>query len=528
MFAARSVRFMEGDATPSGVRLAELVAALSLATDLGLGQPQEHVLRQTLIARRVADAAGFEDWQRSAVFYVSLLAWVGCISDSHELARWFGDDRQFRADSYQVDMAGSPLKRFVLGHVGLGSPPLRRLTMIGRFLTAGVGPAPLMAAHCETTAAFADRLQLDGDVRGALRQAFERWDGRGVPGTHAGSSIDPVMRVVHIADAAEVFHRLEGIDGAVAMVRSRRGTEFDPHLVDVFCDNATSVLGDLDELDVWDEVVRGDDALATELTEAELTLALQAFGDYADLKCPAWLGHSRGVADLARSAAGHLDLPTSDVTLIERAALVHDLGSLGISTGVWDKTARLAVADQERMRTHAYLTERVLARSPKLAEIGAVAGLHHERLDGSGYPKGVTADALPVTARLVAVADVYHALTEDRPHRRACTPVDAAAVVRQEVRDGRLDTDAARAVLTAAGHRVRKRPSLPAGLTAREVEVLVLLARGRTNKEIASALSVTPKTVGTHVEHVYSKLQVSTRGAAAMFAMRHGLVGSEG
>src|SRR2546430_1729231 len=184
----------------SGVRMAELVAALSLATDLGLGLPEEHVLRQTVIARRLGAMAGLSDRQQSVVFYTSLLAWVGCVSDSHEMARWFGDDRQFRADSYEIDKAGLPMMRFMFTHVGRGSSPVRRLTTIGRFLAGGLsGAAGSMLGHCQTTGDIANRLGLDPEVCRALSHAFERWDGKGVPGRCRGEQVDPVMRVGQIA-----------------------------------------------------------------------------------------------------------------------------------------------------------------------------------------------------------------------------------------------------------------------------------------------------------------------------------------
>jgi HD-GYP domain-containing protein (c-di-GMP phosphodiesterase class II) len=509
------------------VRLAELVAALSMATDLGLGQPQEHVLRQTVIARRLAAAAGLPDDRQAAVFYVSLLAWVGCISDSHELAAWFGDDQQLRADSYEVDRSGAAMLRFALGHVGEGSGPVRRLTMIGRFLAGGPDRAARsMLGHCQTTGDVADRLGLGAEVGGALQQAFERWDGKGTPGRCAGEQIDPAMRVVQIADDVEVFHRVGGTGAAAEMLRSRRGTEFDPALVDLFCSRAAELLDGLDEVDAWDAVISGDGNLGPELSETALTTVLRVFADYADLKSPSWLGHSAGVAALAAGAAGLLGLPPGEVALVERAGLVHDLGATGVSAGVWDKPGPLSASDHERVRIHPYLTERTLARPARLADIGALAALHHERLDGSGYPRGLRGDALSLSARLVAVADVYHALCEARPHRPALSASDAAAVLRDEAATGRLDGEAANAVLAAAGHRVRHRPTLPRDLTPREAEVLVLLARGLSNKEMAERLSVSARTVGSHVEHVYAKIGVSTRGAAAMFAMRHGLADS--
>jgi HD-GYP domain-containing protein (c-di-GMP phosphodiesterase class II) len=516
---------MDAGDRPSGVRLAELVAALSLATDLGLGQPQEHVLRQTVIARRLAATAGLPSEQQTAVFYVSLLAWVGCVSDSHELAAWFGNDLRLRADSYKVDKAGLPRVRFALDHVGEGSGSVRRLTMIGRFLTGGPGRvARSMLGHCQTTGDIAGRLGLDDRVCRALQHAFERWDGKGVPGLCGGEQIDPAMRVVQIADDAEVYHRAYGAEAASEMLRSRRASEFDPALVDLFCGRAVELLDGLDDVDAWDAVISADRDLGPELSETALTNALRVFGDYADLKSPSWLGHSAGVAALAAGAAARLGLPAGEVTLVERAALVHDLGAIGVSTGVWDKPGPLSAADKERIRMHPYLTERTLARPARLAEIGALAAQHHEKIDGSGYPHGIHGDDLSLPARVIAAADAYHAMCEDRPNRVALSTPDAASALRDEVAAGRLDGDAANAVLAAAGHRVRRRPALPGGLTRREAEILVLMARGLSNKEMAERLSVSVRTVRSHVEHVYAKIGVSARGAAAMFAMRHGLV----
>ena len=239
-----------------GVRVAELIGALSLATDLGLGQPQEHVLRQTMIARRLAAAAGCSEDDQDTVFYVSLLAWVGCISDSHELAKWFGDDIALRSDSYDIDKAGLPLVRFMVGHIGTDAPALRRLTILGRFLASGRSQAARsFVAHCQTTADIADRLGLSESVRVALGHSFERWDGMGAPDGLRGDQIDLAMRIVHIADDAEVHQRLHGIQRATEMVRSRRGTEFDPALVDVLTDHADEIFDGLDDVDAWDRVL---------------------------------------------------------------------------------------------------------------------------------------------------------------------------------------------------------------------------------------------------------------------------------
>jgi HD-GYP domain-containing protein (c-di-GMP phosphodiesterase class II) len=507
------------------VRLAELVAALSLATDLGLGQPQEHIIRQTLIAMRMADLEGLSDDERAAIFYVSLLAWVGCVADAHEMGKWFGDDRKVRADSYLVDMTGLPMMRFMIGHVASGSPPIQRLTMIGRFLAGGSTEVKLsMAAHCEASGDLSLRLGLGPEVRDPLQQAFERWDGKGSPAKLAGWEIARIMRIVHVANDVEALHRIGGVDAAVEMLRSRRGTEFDPELVDHFCAHADELLASIDQLDGWDALIGGHSELGRELSGEELDHALEAFADYADVKSPFRLGHSRAVAQLAATAAATVGLPADDVTLVRRATLVSDVGAIGVSAGILDKAGPLTEAERERIRTHPYLTARTFSKPTMLASIGQLAAKHHERMDGSGYPSGLTGESLPMTARVMAAADVYQALLEPRPNRPARSPDEARQILAAEVTEGRLDGDAVQAVLDAAGHRVRRQAAYPSGLTAREVEVLVLLSRAMSRKEIARELTISVKTVGNHEEHIYAKLGVRSRGAAAMYAMRHGLV----
>jgi HD-GYP domain-containing protein (c-di-GMP phosphodiesterase class II) len=508
-----------------GVRLAELVAALSLPVDLGLGQPMEHNLRQTLIALRLAETEGLSRDERAAIYYVSLLSWVGCVVDSHQVGAWFGDESALAADAYRVDRAGLPAVLFVARRLGAGRSPLRRLSLLGEFVvTGGRSIEKATQAQCEATGELADRLGFGPAVREPLLQAFERFDGKGSPGQLGGERLAPAIRIVQLADVAEVFHRLGGVEAAVAVARARRGTQFDPGLVDRFCGDAADVLGGLAAVGSWKAVIDAEPQLGRVVSGAELDAVLEALGDFADLKSPCTLGHARGVAELVTEAARRLGLPAGDVVVLRRAALVHHLGNIGIPSSIWDNPHALSDAERERLRTHPYLAERTLSHSPALAGIGVMAGLHHERLDGSGYPRGLAGAAIPMTARVLAAADVYHALTEPRPHRPAQPAAEAEQRLRAEVGAGRLDGDAVGAVLAAAGHRVRRRTELPHGLTAREVEVLVLLARGYSNPRIAERLGVSRKTVGAHLEHIYTKLGVSTRTEAALFAMRHGLL----
>jgi HD-GYP domain-containing protein (c-di-GMP phosphodiesterase class II) len=511
------------------VRLAESIAALSLATDLGLGLPMEHVLRQCVVALTLGERLGLEESERSAVYYVALLAWVGCHADSYEQARWFGDDISARAATYGTDMSPSGRVRFAGRQVGAGLPPLRRARTAIEFAATGREALESMhSTHCLLAGELAERLDLGEPVRDALLQMFERWDGKGQPDGLVGTEIARPARLVQLADVVEVYHRTGGVDAAVAVARERRGTQFDPALVDVFCSDPEGVLAPQDAATSWDAVIEAQPGLRRKLGDAELDAALEAFADFADLKSPYTLGHSRGVADLAAAAGPAYGIPDGELRTLRRAALVHDLGRLGISNTIWDKPGALTPAECERVRLHPYLTERVLSASGALAALGALAAQHHERLDGSGYPRGLTGQMLSPCARLLAAADVYHALREPRPHRPACSPEEAARELRAEVRAGRLDGAAADAVLAAAGHRVGRRRRHASDLTPREVEVLCLVARGLPNKEIARRLSIAPKTVGNHVDHVYRKIGVSSRAAAALFATEHGLLAEHG
>jgi HD-GYP domain-containing protein (c-di-GMP phosphodiesterase class II) len=255
--------------------------------------------------------------------------------------------------------------------------------------------------------------------------------------------------------------------------------------------------------------------------------ALAAIANFVDLKSPYTLGHAGAVADLAAAAAVGLDLPEAEIRTLRRAGLVHDLGRLGVSNSIWDKPGPLGPGEWERVRLHPHITERMLRQSETLLPLGAIAAAHRERLDGSGYPRGLAGPAISRSARILAAADAYQAMREPRPYREPRSAQEAASELRAEVKAGRLDAEAVTAVLGAAGHRVLRRREGPAGLTPREVEVLRLVARGLSNKQIAERLVISPKTVSNHVEHIYAKIDASTRAMASLFATQHGLLPEE-
>jgi HD-GYP domain-containing protein (c-di-GMP phosphodiesterase class II)/DNA-binding CsgD family transcriptional regulator len=507
------------------VRLAELVAALSLGVDLGFGQPMEHVLRECMIALRLADRIGLDEAERSTVYYTALLVNVGCHADAHEQAKWFGDDIAFKSGKYKYQGPSVRGVAAAVSLVGSGNPPLHRfrvgleLAISGRRDFDG-----MIARHSALARGLAERLGLPETVQEAVGASYEQWDGKGWPGSLAGARIPVAARLAQFAEYVEVAHRVGGDDAALAVAERRSGAQFDPALSAVLRANAEGILGGLDSGQTWDAVIDAEPALRVTVSGDGFDAALLAIADFVDLKSPYTLGHARAVADLAASAAERLGLPEDEVELLRRAGLVHDLGRLGVSNAIWDKPGPLGGGEWERVRLHPYLTERMLNQSAALAPLAEIAVQHRERLDGSGYPRGLAGSAISRPARILGAVDAYRSMRELRPYRPTLTAEQAAAELQADAGSGKLDAEAVAAVLAAAGHPVGRRREWPAGLTAREVDVLRLVARGLSSKQIAAQLVITPKTARNHIEHIYAKIGTSSRVGASLFATEHGLL----
>jgi HD-GYP domain-containing protein (c-di-GMP phosphodiesterase class II) len=503
-----------------GLRLTELVAAISLATDLGTGQPMEHALRTCRLSTTVAGELGLDARTASDIHYVALLRFLGCIADAPEMAHLAGGDNiAFLASMGPAYMgsAGEALRAMV-GVVGRGEALPRRAW---RFAEA-LGAARSEVSHCEVGSRLAARLGLGDGVVDALAHAYERWDGRGLPDGLAGEEVPIAVRVVGVARDAVLWQRISDTDTALDVLERRRGKAYDPAVVDAV--RSVGIPGD-DDRSVWEEVLAAEPEPVRCVGDVALDRALAAVGDFADLRSTWTRGRSSRLAELARAAGRAAGLPDAKVTLLFRAALVADLGAVGVPAGVWERAGPLGLEATERIRMHPYLTERVLGRCPGLWQVAALAGAHHERLDGSGYHRGCGGAQLSTAARLLAAADVLTALGEDRPHRPAFAPSDARDVLWGEATAGRLDATAVEALLEAAGQGDgRRHLPRPAVLYEREVEVLQLIARGSSNREVAKRLSISAKTVGHHVGHIYAKIGVTTRPAAALFAMEHDLL----
>jgi HD-GYP domain-containing protein (c-di-GMP phosphodiesterase class II) len=515
---------MDETTKSSDITLADLLAAFSLATDLGLGQPMSHLLRAWQIAVRIA-ARVQVSVDRPALFYTAMLAWVGCVADAPEVVANFGDDIAFRADSYDVDLGGMAGMVFFLSHAGAGGSLGQRARSISALLaTGGNRVAQGIQGHCLVTSVLAEDLGLGTDIATALRQFFARWDGRGVPRGLGGPDIALPVRIFHLADVVEVYDRRGGVPGAVREARRRRGRQFDPEIVDVFCESADDILRDVP--DVYDETGRivADPGLTHPLTGGELDHALTAFADFTDLRCPTRAGHSRRVSELAVCAAGHMRLTPDETTTLGRAGLVHDIGLHGVPATILMKDTALTASEQERLRASSYYTERVLARPPTLARIGAIAALAHERMDGTGHHRGLQGSAIPLPGRVLASACAFAELVAPRMDGSGLRVKEAAARLRAEVTAGRLDPVATDAVLAAAGAGTRRPTPGAAGLTAREVEVLLLIARGAATRDVARQLGISQKTAGTHIERIYTKTGSHSRSTATIFALKNGLL----
>jgi HD-GYP domain-containing protein (c-di-GMP phosphodiesterase class II) len=378
--------------------------------------------------------------------------------------------------------------------------------------------------HSATARSLAREIGLPEPVQRAVGAAYEQWDGRGWPGDLRGAAIPVAARLAQMAEFVEVAHRVGGVRTALDLARDRAGGQFDPALCGLLRAHADDVLGPLDRTGTWDAVIAAEPALTVTLSGDRLDAALLGVANFVDLKSPYTLGHARAVSELAAAAAAHAGWDPADVTTMRRAGLVHDLGRLGISNAIWDKPGPLGAGEWERVRLHPYLTQRMLRQSPLLAPLGTIAAQHRERLDGSGYPAGLAGGAIPRFARLLGAVDAYRSMREPRPHRPALAPDAAARELRDDARAGRLDPDLVEAVLAAAGHAVRRRVERPSGLTAREVEVVRLLAVGLSAREIATRLVIAPKTARNHVEHIYAKTGMTSRAQVSLFAVQQGLL----
>lgn len=528
--AAKSETMVRARAATAGVRLADLMAALSIATDLGMGQPLETALCSCVVAMRLGESLRLDDSRLHDVYYLSLMRYIGCNADADAIAALFGDELALRHDFAILDPGSTPevlgvITRY-LRQTNANEPPYRVAGLVVRsLLTLPQLTRESFAGHCEVAQRLATRMGFSGSLIDCLGQIYERWDAKGLPRKLKDEEVATAVLVVTLAQDAVVWMRIGGLDAAVATVRKRSGGAYQPRMAAHFCARAAPIMAGVDIEPTWESVLDLEPGARDYLTEEGFDRSCEALADFADLKSPYALGHSTAVAALAAGAGRRCGLPEIDVRQLRRAGLLHDIGRVGVSAAIWGKEGTLSEREWEQVRLHAYYTERVLARPAPLERIGALASLHHERMDGSGYHRAVAGHTLSLAGRILATADVYRAMLEQRPHRPPLAPEQAVDELRREARAGRLDADAVDAVLAEAGQDVPLvRRKHPAGLSDREVEVLRLIAHGLTNRDMAAQLYVSPDTIKHHIQHIYDKIGRSTRAGATLFAMENGLL----
>ncbi len=511
------------------LRLAELLATVSLASDLAHDVPAESALRDAFLAVELGRLAGWTGPDLSDVYYLALLYHVGCTGAVDAQSRMGGgDDVNVRHWLSEADFANRPdIMRISVAKLARQWGPADWARGVGTFLNLDQSVADTFANMAEVAARLSERLGASAQVCSSLGHAYARWDGKVFRALPSGAGQSPIARLVHLVHVAQTYHHVGGAAAADAVVRQRSGAEFDPDLAKLWLESSRDLLSSLTGQSIWDEALAAEPEPHRRVAHAHLDEVTLALADFVDLKSTYTRGHSSRVARLAEAAGADAGLEAAAITTLRRAAQIHDLGNVSIPNQIWLKRGRLNPSEWSRVRLHAYHSQRIISVCAPLRESGDVAGLHHEHLDGSGYHRGLPAAAIPLVPRILAVAEVYQSMREDRSWRPAVPRSEAAAELRREAAAGTLDRRAVDAVLAADGHtsaRERAGSSWPAGLTDREVDVLRLVARGDTNKEIARQLHISSATVHTHVINVYGKSHVTTRAGATLFALEHDLI----
>ncbi|MEO8562349.1 MAG: HD domain-containing phosphohydrolase [bacterium] len=433
---ARPPRLSVELALPRRVSLSEVLSALSCALDLTEGAPAGHTMRSCLIGMRLAEAVGVGAADRSALYYALLLKDAGCSSNAGRMAALFGaDDQQVKTRMKLVDWH----KRVRLAvetarAVGRGRPFGERLRHFVALARARSTTKELIQIRCDRGASIASQLGFPPETAEAIRSLDEHWCGLGYAQGLAGGDIPLLARIANIAQTVEAFHDRAGVDGAHRVVRERSGTWFDPALARV-------VLG-WRRNDPWWELLRGDVSGAVvaaepsdrviEVDEDGLDGVSRAFADIIDAKSPFTYNHSSRVADVARMVAARCGLDAAEQRRIYRAGLLHDIGKLGVSNLILDKNGPLTPAERERVEQHPRFSLEILQRVSAFSGFALTAALHHEKLDGSGYPWGVAAGGLDLPARILVVCDIYDALSSDRPYRKGMDEATITTILERD------------------------------------------------------------------------------------------------
>jgi HD-GYP domain-containing protein (c-di-GMP phosphodiesterase class II) len=517
--------------TDFAIRRADFMMFLAYASDLATGHSNDFALRACVLAMRIAELVGCTEQVRRNAYHQSMLRYVGCNADTHVLSATFGDEIALRRDLVGMDMGdraqlGSVfVKAFTRHYAELAPAALEQAIQDGLAQAAAVS-RQVLTAHCEVAQRIGERLGLSEDIRQNLGQLYERWDGKGLPQGRKGDEVLPAVRLVTLAQDAIALSDDQGIDEMARVIASRADGPYEAELARAVSEHASALLAGIGVTVDRGEILRLEPEPSAMLNEAECDEAFLAIADMIDMRMPFTLGHSRRVADLAEAAGQKLGMPASDVRALRWSGHVHDIGELVVPVSTWMRKGPLSARERDTAQLHAYHGERALAAFGRYGEpMAALVLCHHERLDGSGYHRKVGGSNLSLAARVLAAAEAFQTAREERPHRKAMSAEGAASKLRADVRAGSLCASAAEAVLSVAGQPSRRPPPRPlSGMTPREIEVLRLVASGLTVKEMAQKLDISPKTADHHIQNIYGKIGVTTRAAAALYAVECGVL----
>lgn len=513
------------------IRRADFMMVLAYASDLATGHSRDFALRSCVLAMRIADLAGLPQQVRRDAYHQSMLRYVGCNADTHVLSEVFGDEIALRRDLVGLDMGDRAelgkvfVQAFKRHYFDLAPAALEQAIQEGLSQAVAVS-RPVLTAHCEVAQRLGERLGLSEEIRRNLGQIYERWDGKGLPRGLQGDAVLPAVRLITLAQDAIALSDAHGVETMATTIASRADGPYEAELAHVVSANAPALMQGIGATVDRETILALEPDPTVTLDEAECDEAFLAIADMIDMRMPFTLGHSRAVADLAEAAGRGIGMPAADVRALRWSGHVHDIGELIVPVATWMRDGPLSVRERDAARLHAYYGERALAALGREGE--TMAGLvlrHHERLDGSGYHRKVTGSDLSPAARILAAAEAFQTAREERPHRRALSAEAAGAKLRADVRAGCLCPEAAEAVLSVAGQPSHRAPPRPlSGMTPREIEVLRLIAAGLTAKETARRLDISPKTADHHIQGIYGKIGVTTRAAAALYAVEHGVL----
>ena len=508
--------------------------ALAYATDLATGHSRDFALRSCVLAMRLAEVARLDEATRRAVYHQALLRYIGCNADTHLLAAAWGDEIALRRDLHRIDMGDRAAFVGVFVQAITRSLPDAPPEELAKAVQLGLAEAaqinvPILSGHCEVAQRIAERMGLSPELRESLGQIYERWDGKGLPRGLSGEAVKFQVRLVALAQDAVALADTHGLEVVPAMIGKRAGGAYERELAEVFLAHAERLLVGIDGPVDRETILALEPLPHAMLDEEACEEAYLAIADMIDMRMPFTFGHSRAVSSLAGAAAKHMGLPATDVRTVRWAAYTHDLGELAVPVSTWMRASALTERENDAAQLHPYHGERALASLGGEGKVvAALVQRHHERLDGSGYHRNSRGPDLSPAARILAAAEEFQTAREARPHRPALSDAGAAAKVRGAVKEGRLCPDAVEAVLTCAGQRAHRTAARGlAGLTPREIEVLRLIAAGDTAKEAARKLDIAPKTADNHIQNLYSKIGVTTRAGAALYALERGLVQHE-